>query len=105
MIWKTFNKENKKLIGPGSVLVFLKHLELQILKNFQSLGVGVGVGVGLMDLAVCSMLYIYIYIYIYISLSMSTMGNRLLKCLINCMHNAILRYQFVIYSTKKVKIK
>ena len=85
-------------------------MELQILKNFQSLGVGVGVGVGLMDLAVCSMLYIYIYIYIYIytytiSLSMSTMGNRLLKCLINCMHNAILRYQFVIYSTKKAKIK
>ena len=56
------NEENKKLIRQGSVLVFLEHLEVQILKIFQNLGVGVGVR----DLPVSSMLYIYIYIYIYI---------------------------------------
>ena len=53
VIWKTFYKENKKLVGPGSVLVFLEHLEVQILKIFQNLGVAVGVG--LMDLLVCPM--------------------------------------------------
>ena len=60
VIWKTFCNEKKKLVGPGSVLVFLEHLEVQILKVFQNLGVG------LMDLLVCPILYIYIYIYIYI---------------------------------------
>ena len=33
------------------------------------------------------------------------MGNRILKCLISCMRNAIFRYQIVIYSTYKVKIE
>ena len=56
VIWKTFYKDNKKLVGPGSVLVFSEHLEVQILKIFQNLGVG------LMDLLVCPMLYIYRYI-------------------------------------------
>ena len=60
VIWKAFNKENKKLIGSGSALVFLEHLEVQILKNFQNLGVGVCVGVALMYLPVCPMLYIYV---------------------------------------------
>ena len=41
VIWKTFCKENKKLVGPGSVLVFSEHLEVQILKIFQNLGVWV----------------------------------------------------------------
>ena len=36
-----------------------------------------------------------IYIYIYIQ----TMGNRILKCLISCVCNAVFRHQFVIYST------
>ena len=60
VIWKAFNEENKKLIRIGSVLVFLEHLEVQILKIFQNFGVGVGVDVGLMDLSVCPILYIYI---------------------------------------------
>ena len=60
VIWKAFNEESKKLIRIGSVLVFLEHLEVQILKIFQNFGVGVGVDVGLMDLPVCPILYIYI---------------------------------------------
>ena len=52
VIWKTFYKESKKLVGPGSVLVFLEHLEVQIWKYF--------LGVGLMDLPLCPMLYISI---------------------------------------------
>ena len=60
VIWKAFIEENKKLIRIGSVLVFLEHLEVQILKIFQNFGVGVGVDVGLMDLPVCPILYIYV---------------------------------------------
>ena len=67
VIWKAFNEENKKLIRLGRVLVFLEHLDVQILKISQNFGVGVGVDVGFTDLPVCPILYIYMkYIYIYI---------------------------------------
>ena len=71
VIWKAFNEENKKLIRLGRVLVFLEHLDVQILKISQNFGVGVGVDVGFTDLPVCPILYIYTHIYIYIYISLS----------------------------------